>query len=63
LDGILNSQRPSSNKVGLDYDHKETNKGLKSEIQKSDKNPNTYAAALRSSFKREKNQIKVNSTQ
>jgi chromosome segregation ATPase len=34
LDDILNSQRPSSNKVGLGYDHKETNKGLKYEIQK-----------------------------
>ena len=25
MDGILNSQRPSSNKVGLGYDHKENN--------------------------------------
>jgi hypothetical protein len=63
LDDILNNQRPSSNKFRLGYDHKETNKGLKFEIQKSDKNPKTYATALQSSFKREKNQIKTDSTQ
>jgi hypothetical protein len=28
MDAILNNQIPSSNKVGLGYDHKETNKGL-----------------------------------
>jgi hypothetical protein len=63
LDDILNSQRPSSNKAGLGYDHKETNKGSKYGIQKSDKNPRTYAASLQSSFKREENQIKTDSNQ
>jgi hypothetical protein len=63
LDEILNSQRPSNNKVGLGYDHKETNKGSISGIHKSDENPKTYAASLQSSFKREKNQIKTDSTQ
>jgi hypothetical protein len=55
LDDILDSQRPSSNKNGLCYDHKETNKGSISGILKSDKNPKTYATALQNSFKRERN--------
>jgi hypothetical protein len=32
-------------------------------IQKSNKNPKAYAASLKSSFKREKNQINIDSTQ
>ena len=63
LDDILNNQTPSSNKVGPGYDHKENNKGLKYEIQKSDKNPKTYAASLQSSFKNEENKIKNYSNQ
>jgi hypothetical protein len=55
LDDILNIQRSSHNKVVLGYDHKETNKGLVSGIQKNDKNIKTYAYSLQSSFKREKN--------
>jgi hypothetical protein len=34
LDDILNSQRSSSNKVGLGYDQKETNKGSNSTYRK-----------------------------
>jgi hypothetical protein len=63
LDDILNIQIPSSNKAGLGYDHNEINKRLNYETQKSDKNPKTYAVSLQSSFKREKNQIKTDSTQ
>jgi hypothetical protein len=59
LDKILNSQRPSSNKVGLGYDHKETNKGSKYEIHKSDKNPNTYEAKLQ----KRKNHLNIDSNQ
>lgn len=63
FDDILNSQRPSFNKVELGYDHKESNKDTKYEILKSDKNPKTYVATLQSSLKSENNQIKTDSNQ
>ena len=63
MDDILNIQIPSSNKVGLSYDHNENNKGSKFRIQKSDKKPKRYATALQSSFKKEENKIKNDSNQ
>ena len=61
MDDILNSQTPSSNNVGLGYDHKGTNKGSKYGIQKSDKNPKSYATFLHSFLKKEENKIKIDS--
>jgi hypothetical protein len=61
LDDILKSQRKSTNKVGLGYDYRETNKGSKSGIQKSDQNPKSYATSLQISFKKEENKRKNDS--
>jgi hypothetical protein len=63
LDDILNSQISSSNKSGLGYDQKKSNKGSNSTSQKTDKNPKSYAVSLQSSFKKEERKIKIDSNQ
>jgi hypothetical protein len=63
LDDILNSQISSSNKSGLGYDQNNSNKGYNSTSQQTDKNKNSYAISLQSSFKKEESKIKTNFNQ
>jgi hypothetical protein len=63
LDGILNIQISSINKIGLVYDKKKANNGSNSTSLETNKNPKNYAIALQSSFKKEESKIKIDSNQ
>jgi hypothetical protein len=63
LDDILNSQISSSNTSRLGYDQNKSNKGSNSTSHETNKNPKSYATALKISFKKEERKIKNDSNQ